>query len=483
MGFKSDREFLRNITIGAIGTRKVAEILRSGGYQIIELERYSGSNKIWATKIKRLRVPDLLCLQTGKRIESRAKTALKLTMSHSTGNPERAWDVRCTGCDSDWSASDEVNLFHVGELRRTQKLAGLSRMKSAAEGSEIQLTWPATIPTAAGTVTKVDRDFIETRLDSGRRQKYRLNRGSQEDSRLKPYVEVGDRFGGGDSVIASVFTEPVPTTVSTNGQYDFVGDLESPKIETVYAAVKALGFLPSEANRSVKRLKSIVSSHTDSRIRLEAAGALARLDVIQGWDTLTEIAEDRSIAQDLRMELSLLLPELKSANSIRILRRLAGDRENASELRAAAVWGLGAVGENLSSSHLIQFVDDSDELIAVHSIAACSRLIRDDALVPLLSQVGENDRKSAGIVRAILASNRDPTKSTLQLIETATGAQRLWLLYLLASVGRDQAETVIRETKPELLTELEFFWRLHQEYWTNRLDVADQIDFLLRQFV
>ena len=92
MGFKTDREFLRNVSIGALGTRKVAGILNQGGFQIIELERYCTSNKIWATKIKRLRVPDLLCLRTGIRIECRAKSKLEVTMSHAVNNPDRAWD-------------------------------------------------------------------------------------------------------------------------------------------------------------------------------------------------------------------------------------------------------------------------------------------------------------------------------------------------------------------------------------------------------
>ena len=128
MGFKSDREFLRNISIGAIGTRQVAAVLTRGGFNIIELERYSGSNKIWATKIKRLRVPDLLCLNSGTRIESRGKSKLVVTMSHAEKNADRAWDkslrdndliaFNCLLPEGDgWKPSDRVALFRVGDLR------------------------------------------------------------------------------------------------------------------------------------------------------------------------------------------------------------------------------------------------------------------------------------------------------------------------------------------------------------------------------
>ena len=63
MGFKTDWSFLDKISMGAVGTEAVIEQLNQMGHRVIELERYCTSNKIWATKIKRLRIPDLLCLQ------------------------------------------------------------------------------------------------------------------------------------------------------------------------------------------------------------------------------------------------------------------------------------------------------------------------------------------------------------------------------------------------------------------------------------
>ena len=64
VGFKVDSSFLRFVTMGAIGVRAAVPILRSAGFRPIELERYCSSNKIWTTKVKRLRVPDLLCVKT-----------------------------------------------------------------------------------------------------------------------------------------------------------------------------------------------------------------------------------------------------------------------------------------------------------------------------------------------------------------------------------------------------------------------------------
>ena len=84
MGFKEDADFARFVSVGAIGTAAVADRLRDRyDHHPIELERYAMSNKVWQTKVKRLRLPDLLCVRCGLRVESRAKSKLKIMLSHS----------------------------------------------------------------------------------------------------------------------------------------------------------------------------------------------------------------------------------------------------------------------------------------------------------------------------------------------------------------------------------------------------------------
>ena len=64
--FKSDESFLEKLAIGAIGARRVMADLQSQGYRPIELERGSSGFKIWKSiKIKRIRVPDILLVDSG----------------------------------------------------------------------------------------------------------------------------------------------------------------------------------------------------------------------------------------------------------------------------------------------------------------------------------------------------------------------------------------------------------------------------------
>ena len=93
MGFKVNSSFLRFLTMGALGVHSVLSELKDRGFEPIELERYCTSNNIWATKVKRLRLPDLLCVKTGMRVEVRAKSDLMIRMSDAPNNPERAWDA------------------------------------------------------------------------------------------------------------------------------------------------------------------------------------------------------------------------------------------------------------------------------------------------------------------------------------------------------------------------------------------------------
>jgi hypothetical protein len=93
VALKRDDTFLQYLTMGAVGSANVARNLNGHGHQVLELERYTTSNKIWATKIKRLRLPDLLCLLCGVRVEVRAKSKLEVKLSDSPTVAGRGWDA------------------------------------------------------------------------------------------------------------------------------------------------------------------------------------------------------------------------------------------------------------------------------------------------------------------------------------------------------------------------------------------------------
>lgn len=166
MAFKQDEDFLRFITMGAVGTASVLEFLNAHrGHRMVELERYAMANKIWATKIKRKRVPDLVCLDCGRRVESRAESDLRIRMSQSDAEG-RQWDAGLRDQDicafvrwlpEQRRAADLPSFFTVQAMRETVEFVKWGQRKAASEGSERDITWPASVPGKDGQVIEVDR--------------------------------------------------------------------------------------------------------------------------------------------------------------------------------------------------------------------------------------------------------------------------------------------------------------------------------------
>ncbi|MBM3882982.1 MAG: hypothetical protein FJ387_25240 [Verrucomicrobia bacterium] len=160
--FKTDESFLEKLAIGAIGAQAVFAELQRQGHKPIELERGSMDYKIWKNiKIKRLRVPDLLCLNCGTRVEARAKTQLEISMSHSLSDPERGWDKGLNDRDvvalsicgktgegpTDWQANPLIQFVAAASLRTAfaEKQVITEKPKGAGEGFELRVTWPSAV--------------------------------------------------------------------------------------------------------------------------------------------------------------------------------------------------------------------------------------------------------------------------------------------------------------------------------------------------
>ena len=59
--YKSDKSFLENVEIGAVGARKTLELLNAANHEMMELERESMRADVWSDiKFKGIRVPDLV---------------------------------------------------------------------------------------------------------------------------------------------------------------------------------------------------------------------------------------------------------------------------------------------------------------------------------------------------------------------------------------------------------------------------------------
>ena len=268
------------MSIGAVGVRRTMKDLRDEGFEPIELERYCASNKIWTTKVKRLRLPDLLCAKTGMRVEAHAwvqrlswrfaKTVLEIRMSDAPSNPDRVWNaglrdndlvavIACSYTEDGPHPANHANYFTVGALRESKGQSKLGPLKSASEGAERDRTWPTTVPTRDGTVLEVSPDRLKVQMHadaerSSRKQTYVL-RGKTA------YVGPGTEFEAYTTILAGVPPALADLSSYSSIRYEPLKDLDADSSVDRYAAVKALRYRQS-ANAVVDSLvKSLCRSN------------------------------------------------------------------------------------------------------------------------------------------------------------------------------------------------------------------------------
>lgn len=485
MGLKADTSFLKFLTMGAVGVRSTLKVLTDAGFQPIELERYCTSNKIWSTKVKRLRLPDILCARTGVRIEVRAKSDLKIRMSDAPDNPDRRWDVGLRDDDlvafiaCGVSEGGEVTVigppvfFSAAALRASVTTTRLGPPKSASEGAERDREWPSTVPSDSGEVLSVADGKVCTLLVSERRQTYQL-----KDKRA--YVAPGDKFIGGASIIAGTVARQAPMEPLLSRRWDSRKALSEQDPVDRYAAAKAVPYSPGAPAWGAEALSRALKVETEDRVSLELAASAARLGAAFGIESISSIVWKHDRA-DLRMEGVLILAELGTTPASQELVRVAKARDLAgNEIRQAAVWGLGKAGSRAYRT-LLEFVADEDEGVALHAISAFGPDTPADVIRELVSTLASGSpRARAAASAALKVINSDEALDAVICAAKQRREEREWLL---ATLGRFSA-TKVRESLAgdDLLAQVAPLLALGpEENWLARPSVAGDLDFLLMQ--
>lgn len=484
MGFKVDTSFLRYLTMGALGTRHVIAELRDCGFEPIELERYTTSNKIWATKVKRLRLPDLLCVRTGLKVEVRAKSTLAIRMSDAPGSPDRVWDagaddedvvafVACRNAPGGPVPVGKAVYFDIGSLRRSVSQSRLGSAKSGAEGAERQRNWPATVPSDSGTVVSVTPDRLIVQMDSGRRHTYRI------DGRYA-YVEQGKRFAAGLTFLAGVPDGMSDLTPRLSRRYDPVARLESRRASDRYAAAKAIRFRPDRQRDAIPLLQRALEGEREPRVALEVAGTAMALGLRAGMDRIEQFMWADNDAE-LSMEAILILTEIGGDFTREQLALAAkGDTFRGDERRQAAVWGLGKAGVK-AYGDLLPYLGDADENVAFHAIAAFGHDTPSTVIRQLIKMLADGDQRLAPAAsEALRTIGGGKVIEALVELVTRNGPARTWAL---ATLGRLEPGLVREKLNGlPLLAEIEPMLLMAQgANWLTEEDALVNFAFLSKQ--
>ena len=419
--------------MGALATHKARELLQARGYQVIELERYAGSNKIWQTKVKRLRMPDLLCVRTGVRFEVRGKSDLEIKMSDSPNRPERFWDAGLRDNDvviflkvyadgGVMRVAETLNAFRVATMRASRGTAKRGQPKSSSEGAECDLTWPAWVPGRSGCIeaakpsaTKGDRS-LRVLYDNG--SSYTYSNSNMTDKH--PYLALGNRFPGDEFFVAGT-PESMATLEASESAWNPEHDLSSANVTDQYSAVKAFYRLDLRPAIRTELLRILQDKDVDKRVQLEAAGVLASHGVGRGLEYLSECSIDKGESADWVMESVLILTELAALPDASDALALAANKSPHPECRAAAAWGLGRAADGLQK--LLPLLSDAEDEVAIHAVMAACSLV--------------NDRESTKAILSLLSSDARGAASASEVLARSPGVDLSILLQALSGVDTD----------------------------------------------
>lgn len=481
--FKTDESFLEKISIGAIGTKKAFEDLKNQGHVPIELERGSMSFKIWKEiKIKRVRVPDILCIKCGKRVESRAKTKLEITMSHSYSTQERGWDfglndddfialIKCTKIGEqpiDWKASDLVQYVPVGLMRDAFQKGNVISIepKGVTEGFEARITWPSATANRDGVVSNIFEDKLQyKRAGDNRTITIRLARNN---SKLTPLVSVGEKIKE-NQIIASIV--PVFDGFDCDdikSEKYYIKMLNSSSLSDRYAAAKALANFKSD--KSKKELyNKIKDTKEHIYIRLEATSSLLKRGERDSISFFEEVLNDPYLEN--RLECVIILGEIDQDNACELLIKTLLNQEQHPEIRAGAAWSLGELKNRKSLDALIKVFNEVEMGIRVEAARALVKLNEKfvSDTIKFIPESNENAR--AGIAWALSKSGNFKV-SDLQKV-MVDNETRKWIAWIIGTQDEKRYISQIEELKTkdkEVYFAVTVLWKILSS-WVEGLDI------------
>jgi hypothetical protein len=472
--FKTDESFLEKLAIGAIGTQKVIEDLTNQGHTPVELERGSTGYKIWKTiKIKRVRVPDILCINSGIRIESRAKTKLIITMSHSSADETRGWDfglkeedyvalVVCEKCGEepiDWVADENVQYIKTSDLRNALEATKViqEKPKGAQEGFETRLTWPSSVASSDGRIIEISKRIKFKRTSDNRTISLSLSKKGIE---LTPCVIEGEEIRR-YQILASVtpvFKEIPAKEIDPEHYYHNL--LTSASISDRYSAAKAYSFLNGQFDNT-PLIDRINDKAEHIYVKLEAAAALARSGSQSGYDFIESVLSSNYLEH--RLEAVIIIGELPTERSGQLLMQVITDETQHEEIRGGAAWAIGELNLESTIPTLIAAFSEVSLPIRIEAARSLKKMCSShvNTVLDFFRDASENERP--GISWALEKYGQWDLQALSDRIDQEDIDMRQWGAYIIGNSDQNRIINdieALKQNDPQLYFAVTVLWKI-----------------------
>lgn len=485
------------LAVGAVGAQAVQEEFAKLGHSLIELERGSLSTRIWRdVKRKRVRIPDLCCTQCGVRVESRAKTAPDLVMSHSPSVAERTWhygmldedlvafpiveptekvwsdgglrDLRSMWRErtvTTWRLAGCVNVFTVGAFKGVapkQKEA-----KGVSEGSEVQVQWKAKFAPWHGAVLDVTARRVQYTEHGGPPIKKFLL-GADE----RAFLKAGEEFDLNQVVAGQVAPVPRAQMACKGGcgaaEVDVMMHSRERTVRFTGAKLARIGKHAALAE-TVRELAN--DPQEDPYVRMEARCFLCAIAGesadSQFRATLLEDTDDQ-----MRLEAAVALAETHTPSAFDLLQSVLHDPAQPLFLRSACAWAIGCHRTPQAAECLVQAFGDVAPEIRDEALTAVADL-GSVATVPLVQSLSASSSMiAAGAAESLRRIANVPAKDIASLAESSKST---WPTWTLAHLPRDTVQPLIaalQVNRPDVHFAVSVLWSFLDSWiadtWTPR---------------
>ncbi len=488
LSLKPDSSFFRKIVVGAVGARAVCEDLARFGHHCVELERGATDSKLWKdVKRKRVRIPDLVCLRCGQRVECRAKTKTELAMSHSE-QAERTWDFgmvpqdwiafpvcepvreaqrmvgRLDGSNSywhertwvEWQVSGYINYVSVESFR--SRLHARSHIKGVTEASENFIGWDATFSSRKGPVLQVD--ITERKVKIG------LEGGSRPHTWTIPehcdiLVSPGDTVQKTQLIAASVppvFPERLacPDSLAEGHLAHLLGSRERTQRFTGIKLARLLG--NDDYESAAQELSA--DPEEDVYVRLEAVSYLVSRCGTEA--TLGFLPYLDSGDPQTQLEAVIALGDAGTQDAVSLLAAILSSSDRPLFIKSAAAWSLRQIGTDESTAELTSAFASVDDALRYEALENLVGFGREACAGLLRGLFHEDERVVAGCAEALRQQDtlpQDVIDMVLQHVQA--GEPSKWIVWLVGHLPRDQVQSAIahlQQNSPELHYAITLIW-------------------------
>jgi len=496
---KPDASFFRKIVVGAVGARAVVQDLAVHDHEFVELERGSTDTKLWKeVKRKRVRIPDLVCVRCGQRIECRAKTKNDLSMSHSPNNEERAWNFGMSGHDwiafpvciaaeeTDstlgrlreegsywteehriaWATNTYINYFAVSEFEAHQH--NRSSTKSGEEGAETFIQWKASFSTKRdGVVELVDRTEGKVKVRPTEGAAYTWSIRAPQTIVVQENEQVS--FG---QVLASAPQPLSRTAIVCRGELSseqLTEMLESRQRTRRFTGVKLARM---RSDRGFERqIESLCQDpDEDVYVRLEGVSYLVS---VMGHDAeiLFRPYLEGNDAQN-QLEAVIAMGEAGTQSSVDLLATIISDSNQPYFLRSAAAWSLGQTNLQSAYDHLVTAFGDVDFNLRREALETLVGL-GGSVVQTLVDGLSKSDRDViAGCAEALRQQRRLPDSVIEHLTRNLDrDSPDEWSVWLVGQLGDNQFRSAVEalsEQSPEIHYAINLMWSFTESWISQR---------------